>query len=106
MRFQAELADTIGATQACGVECPGAEVELRKVVGLVEALRKAIDAVEKAEHFDHSKATGLLKEAAHYRDVLIPAMTDVRVCCDGLEKIMPADLYPMPTYAELLFSTH
>ena len=106
MRFQAELADTIGATQACGVECPGAEVELRKVVGLVEALRKAVDAVEKAEHFDHSKATGLLKEAAHYRDVLIPAMTDVRGCCDGLEKIMPADLYPMPTYAELLFSTH
>jgi glutamine synthetase type III len=32
-------------------------------------------------------------------------MLEVRKLCDGLEKVMPADLYPMPTYAELLFST-
>ena len=30
---------------------------------------------------------------------------EVRGICDGLEKIMPADLYPLPTYAEMLFST-
>jgi glutamine synthetase len=102
MRFQAELADTIGATQNCGVECPGAEAQLREVVALIESLRKSIVEVEKAEDFhgDHAK------EAAHYRDVLIPAMVETRKCCDGLEKIMPADLYPVPTYAELLFSTH
>lgn len=102
MRFQAELADTIAATQGCGVECPGAEAQLREVVALVEGLRKAVAQVEKAEEFhgDHAK------EAAHYRDVLIPAMVETRKCCDSLEKIMPADLYPVPTYAELLFSTH
>ncbi len=105
MRFQAELADAIAATQGCGVECPGAEAELRTVVGHVEALRKAIAAVEKAEHFDHGKSSDHMHEAAHYRDVLVPAMNDTRACCDQLEKIMPADLYPMPTYAELLFST-
>jgi glutamine synthetase len=101
MRFQAELADTIGATQNCGVECPGTEAELREVVGLVENLRRAINAVEKAEDFhgDHGK------HAAHYRDKLVPAMVDARKCCDALEKVMPADLYPLPTYAELLFST-
>jgi glutamine synthetase type III len=32
-------------------------------------------------------------------------MLDARKCCDALEKVMPADLYPLPTYAELLFST-
>jgi glutamine synthetase len=105
MRFQAELADAVGATQACGVECPGAEAQLREVVGLVEGLRKSIALVEKAEQAVQFKGDHT-KEATHYRDVLLPAMTDVRNGCDSLEKIMPADLYPLPTYAELLFSTH
>jgi glutamine synthetase type III len=32
-------------------------------------------------------------------------MLEVRKLCDSLEKVMPADLYPLPNYAELLFST-
>jgi glutamine synthetase len=101
MRFQAELADTVGATQNCGVECPGAELQLREVVGQVESLRKAIAKVEEAESFhgDHEK------EARHYRDALLPAMLETRRLCDGLESVMPADLYPLPNYAEMLFST-
>ncbi|MFM7133047.1 MAG: glutamine synthetase III [Planctomycetota bacterium] len=101
MRFQAELADTVGATQNCGVECPGAELQLREVVGQVESLRKAIAKVEEAENFhgDHEK------EARHYRDALLPAMLETRRLCDALESTMPADLYPLPSYAEMLFST-
>ena len=100
-RFQAELADAVGATMACDIECPGTSALLREVVGQVEALRTAVAKLEKAEQFhgDHEK------EARHYRDVLVPAMLDVRRLCDGLEKVMPADLYPLPTFAELLFST-
>jgi glutamine synthetase len=101
MRFQAELADTIGATQGCGVECPGAEAQLKEVVGMVEALRAAVAKLEKSDDFhgDHGD------EAKHFRDTVLPTMLEIRKLCDGLEKVMPADLYPMPTYAELLFST-
>jgi len=102
LRFQAELADVVGATQGCDIECPGTAAQLREVVGLSEGLRAAIGKVEKAEHCDSHDPE---KEARHYRDVLVPAMLEVRKLCDGLEKIMPADLYPLPTYAELLFST-
>jgi glutamine synthetase len=101
MRFQAELADTIGATQGCGVECPGAEAQLKEVAGMVEALRAAVAKLEKSDDFhgDHGD------EAKHFRDTVLPTMLEIRKLCDGLEKVMPADLYPMPTYAELLFST-
>jgi glutamine synthetase len=102
LRFQAELADVVGATQACDIECPGTSAQLREVVGLVESLRGAIAKVEKAEAFEGHDAE---KEARHYRDVLVPAIFETRRICDSLEKVMPADLYPMPTYAELLFST-
>jgi glutamine synthetase len=101
MRFQAELADTIGATQGCGIECPGAEAQLREVVGMVESLRGAVAKLEKADDF-HGDHDG---EARHFRDTIVPTMLEVRKLCDGLERIMPADLYPLPTYPELLFST-
>ncbi|MFZ9880515.1 MAG: hypothetical protein ACO3QC_03835, partial [Phycisphaerales bacterium] len=57
--------------------------------------------VEEAEGF-HGDAE---KETRHYRDALLPAMLETRRLCDSLEKVMPADLYPLPTYAEMLFST-
>jgi glutamine synthetase len=104
-RFQAELADAVGATQGCGIECPGSELQLREVVTSVEALRVAVNKLEKAECFAHGKSVDHEKEACHYRDVLVPALNEVRVLCDSLERVMPADLYPLPTYAEMLFST-
>ena len=33
----------------------------------------------------------------------IAAMNDLRVVVDALESLVPADLWPMPTYAEMLF---
>ncbi|MEY3025633.1 MAG: hypothetical protein RLZZ238_530 [Planctomycetota bacterium] len=100
VRFQAELADAVAATQACDLDCPGTSAQLREVVGFVESLRAAIAKVEKAEDFHGS----VEKEARHYRDALVPAMLEARATCDALEKVMPADLSPLPSYAELLFS--
>jgi glutamine synthetase len=93
------------------LECVGlwrltANAQLREVVAQTEALRTAIAKLEKSETFKSDGSHGdHEKEARHYRDVLVPAMLEVRKLCDGLEKVMPADLYPFPTYAELLFST-
>ncbi|MEA2069267.1 MAG: glutamine synthetase type III, partial [Verrucomicrobiota bacterium] len=33
----------------------------------------------------------------------IAAMNELRVAVDALEALVPADLWPMPTYAEMLF---
>ncbi|MEE9369797.1 MAG: glutamine synthetase III [Pontiella sp.] len=42
-------------------------------------------------------------EAAEGTSAQITAMGDLRVSVDGLEEIVPAELWPMPGYAELLF---
>ena len=80
---------------------PLVENHFADVVGQVESLRAAVARLEKADDF-HGEHEA---EARHFRDTVVPAMLEVRKLCDGLEKVMPADLYPMPTYAELLFST-
>jgi glutamine synthetase len=37
------------------------------------------------------------------RDVVVPAMNDVREVADRLEKVVADDLWPLPKYSEMLF---
>ena len=45
----------------------------------------------------------LLAEATAVRDYLVPAMAAVRKYADLLEGMMADDLWPLPTYQEMLF---
>ena len=42
-------------------------------------------------------------KAEAYRDKVVPAMKALRIDVDGLEAIVPKDLWPVPSYADLLF---
>ena len=37
------------------------------------------------------------------RDTIVPAMNDLREIGDQLEVVMPSELWPLPTYREMLF---
>ena len=50
-------------------------------------------------HSDH----GLLKEAEHMCYTVQPAMLKVRNAADDLEALVADDLWPLPTYQEMLF---
>jgi glutamine synthetase len=99
LRHQAELADTVAGTQAAGVECPDSEQELRELVKRVHDLRTAIAEVEKAEakHVDDCE-----RHMRQVREELFPAMQRTRAICDELERSVPRDLWPIPSYADLL----
>jgi glutamine synthetase len=45
----------------------------------------------------------VIEQARHYRDAVIPAMNQVREVADQLEQIVADDLWPLPTYREMLF---
>ena len=42
------------------------------------------------------------KAMNHSHQSLVPAMEAAREAADALERIVPADLWPLPTYAEML----
>ncbi len=44
-----------------------------------------------------------LAEAEHARDALLPTMNAVRAAADKIEGIIADDLWPLPTYQEMLF---
>jgi glutamine synthetase len=47
--------------------------------------------------------TNWKQKAATYRQKVFKAMTEVRVACDELERVMPKTLWPFPNYADILF---
>jgi glutamine synthetase len=51
----------------------------------------------------HHPAGDPLAHAKHARDAIVPAMSQVRTAADRLEGLVADDLWPLPTYRELLF---
>ncbi len=98
VRYQSELAAAAGNLKAAGLT-PCIE-SLQKVTDLINGLSKGIAALEKTG--DHH-ASGLLDEAKHFCNDVLPAMAEVRKYADELESIVADDLWPLPTYQEMLF---
>ncbi|MCX5662635.1 MAG: glutamine synthetase III [Planctomycetota bacterium] len=98
-RYQGELASTAAAIKAAGV---AADVSsLKAMVTLVGELESKIVDLEHA--IGHKASGAIIEHAKHFRDSVIPAMLAVRVVADQLEAIIPDDLWPLPTYREMLF---
>jgi glutamine synthetase len=98
LRYQTELASNVATMKAAGVEPSTALLEdvSATVAELVSALADLKKGVE-----DHS-ATSAMDEAAHMQG-LLPAMEAVRAAADSLESVVADDLWPLPTYQEMLY---
>jgi len=100
LRHQQRTAEAIAATKAAGVDCADTTVALRSFVELVTRLRNATSAVERAStHHDADP----MRHAAQISRELKPAMAELRMVVDALETLVAADLWPLPTYRDLLF---
>jgi len=99
LRYQKELADTVVSVKAAGGD-PDTSL-FTKVSGLVKQLVGALDGLEKVTS---KEAHGSSYDHAKYfcQDVL-PAMLKVRTTADELEGIVADDVWPLPTYQEMLF---
>ncbi|RFA20772.1 glutamine synthetase III family protein [Subtercola boreus] len=99
IRHQTELAVNVGALKAAGVE---ADTTLLEAVSAPLAdLRAGLVTLKSAlEAEGHDDA---LAEAEHAREALLPAMASVRQASDTLEDLVADDLWPLPTYQEMLF---
>ena len=52
---------------------------------------------------DAGEVVGIDKHARYMREVIVPAMEELRKPVDELEMIVDKDLWPMPSYGDLLF---
>ncbi len=101
-RHQQTIAETIGATEAIDRECPELRARFDDYVELfgrfLDALRTLEERVVEANHADEPAA-----HATAMQTIVRPAMDDVREFSDRLETQIADDLWPLPTYREMLF---
>ncbi len=99
MRYQTELANNVAALRAAGVEADTSLLQAisAPIAELTSALAALTAAVEKNHHKDP------LVQATYVRDNVLPAMAAVRSASDLLENLVADDLWPLPTYQEMLY---
>jgi glutamine synthetase len=98
-RYQTELAANVTALKGAGVE-PDVSA-LSTVTELVSSLAGAL--VELGSALDHETDAEVLEHSIYLRDSVLPAMLAIRTSVDGLEAVVADDLWPLPTYQEMLF---
>jgi glutamine synthetase len=101
LRYQKEVGESIAAAKAAGAAQPAGVETFGTLVSSINDLQRAIGSLEKAvnhhadgEPYDHAKFS---------RDHVLPAMLATREAADKLESLVADDLWPLPTYREMLF---
>jgi glutamine synthetase len=74
---------------------------LKTLTNGINDLQKALGDLDGV--LGHHAEGELIDHAKYSRDKVIPAMNAVRTAADRLEGIVADDLWPIPTYREMLF---
>ncbi len=101
LRYQAEVAQAVNATKAAGVDTSAQADLLKSLSATVSEFQGAIASLDKA--LNHHAEGDAYAHAKYARDAILPAMNNVRTLGDKLETVVADDLWPLPTYREMLF---
>ncbi len=91
--YAAELAESAARMKVAGVATSTATLE--KVAALTSQLESDVAALREIHAAAH--------EVGDWTFKVLPAMAKVRATVDELEGLLPDDLWPLPTYQEMLF---
>jgi glutamine synthetase len=101
LRYQKEVGESIAAAKAAGAGSPAGLETFGTLVSTVTEFQRHIMALEKA--LGHHAEGSPFDHAKHMREAVLPAMGELRKSADKLEAIIADDLWPLPTYREMLF---
>ena len=102
LKFQKSLAKTVYYTRQISMDDSVSAELLYNVTVLLAETKKAVDELQKVTDTARTLPEGKEK-AAYYRDKVTTAMVALRTPVDKLEMIVDKDIWPMPTYADLIF---
>jgi glutamine synthetase len=101
IKFQREVGESVAAAKAAGASSPGGLELLSTIVSGINDLTRAIATLDKA--LAHHAEGDAIAHAKHARDGILAGAAELRKVADKLETIIPDELWPLPTYREMLF---
>ena len=98
------LADTILAKKSVckTLDCTYETEALNEISALTAKAYAGVKALESALE-ETKKLDDVTALAVWYKDEVLTKMSELRVAADGLEGLVSAEYWPMPTYGDLLF---
>jgi glutamine synthetase len=100
-RYLNDLLTTAERADDVGLKTEGLMATARRVIELVDTLVEKLDVL--AEQNQELGGDEVVSKAEHMRNNIIPALDEVRDVVDRLERVVPDDLWPVPTYRDMLF---
>jgi glutamine synthetase len=100
LEYQRRIADNVTAVKAAGVTSKEPKKLLDRLTKLIDEFRLHSEALSSA--LDHTSGS-TAKHAKHTRDTVVPKMAALRELGDQIELLTPHELWPLPTYREMLF---
>ena len=102
IKYTKTLADTVLAVKEAGVDAAVQTEALKEVSALMAETKAALDVLVKVTDEAAAKEEGEVQANFYHSDV-VPAMEALRAPVDKLEMIVDKDLWPMPSYGDLVF---
>ncbi len=99
IRQQTEIATAVGASEAADIDVSSLHDELEEFNDLISTLRARIGKLEKANDVEVADEH---KKSVHIRDNVLTAMLSLREVVDELETRISHDLWPLPSYRDML----
>ena len=99
--YLTQLTSAWNGSKNAGGSTKGLERSINRVSGMVDELSDALDELDTQN--EELGGDEMSSKVVHMRDNVIPAMNAVREVADRLEKVIPDDLWPLPTYRDMLF---
>jgi glutamine synthetase len=100
LEYQRRVGDSVAAVKAAGSVSKEGKKLLDRIVKAVDQFRAQTDRLATA--LEHSSPSSE-KHAKYMRDTVVPQMAVLRELGDQIELMVPHELWPLPTYREMLF---
>jgi len=101
IRYQGELATAVNAVKSAGVDAASQMEALKELTTVTTKFQAALASLEAALH--HHAEGDAFAHAKYAKESIVPKMEHLRELGDTLETLVADDLWPIPTYREMLF---
>ena len=96
------LAETVNAVVQAGVDAEVQRDLLVETSSLLKEAKAALTTLEQVTQEASTKEEGKV-QAEYFREQVVPAMEALRIPVDRLEMIVDKEIWPMPSYGDLIF---
>ena len=101
VRYQTQLAQSLAAVKAAGGASKATKQVLDELSANLDRFKTRTKALQAL--VENHNGGSLESHAGHFCEKVIPAMASLREVGDAIELIVPSDMWPLPTYREMLF---